>query len=213
MTVTATSSKGAKAQRTIEITPVRTAKSLLAGDATSTYTVGDQTAGGREEAFQFTAKSSGTIEELQFRTNASTNTGVTGLSLGVFAENAGKPGEVLGKATVSGRPATSSWIKVSGLSVPVLSATKYWLVALPLGPSSSFLHYNVAVGSGGSGNLESIATGLSTMTAESSWATFNQGPVGFQAIGTSGGSAQVAHLASGTSLAAPHTRRPRRRRA
>ena len=160
---------------------------LLAGDATSTYTVGDQTAGGREEAFQFTAKSSGTIEELQFRTNASTNTGVTGLSLGVFAENAGKPGEVLGKATVSGRPATSSWIKVSGLSVPVLSATKYWLVALPLGPSSSFLHYNVAVGSGGSGNLKSIATGLSTMTAESSWATFNQGPVGFQAIGTSGG--------------------------
>ncbi len=209
VTVTATSSKGAKAQRTIEITPVAPAKSLLAGDATSTYTVGDQTAGGREEAFQFTAKSSGTIEELQFRTNASTNTGVTGLSLGVFAENAGKPGEVLGKATVSGRPATSSWIKVSGLSVPVLSATKYWLVALPLGPSSSFLHYNVAVGSGGSGNLESIATGLSTMTAESSWATFNQGPVGFQAIGTSGGSAQVAHLASGTSLAvASHTAAP-----
>jgi cell division septation protein DedD len=201
-TVTATSSKGAKAQRTIEITPVAPSKSLLAGDATSTYPVGDQTAGGREEAFQFTAKSSGTVEELQFRTNATANGGVTGLSLGVFAENAGKPGEVLGKATVSGQPATSSWIKASGLSVPVTSATKYWLVALPLGASSSFLHYNVAVGSGGTGNLESNATGLTALTPEPTWATFNQGPVGFQAIGTSGGTSQaIAAGASAQSVA------------
>ena len=211
-TVTATTSKGAKTQRTIEITPIAPAKALLAGDATSTYPVADQTAGGREEAFQFTAKSSGTIEELQFRTNASANSGITGLSLGVLAESAGKPGEVLGKATVTGQPATSSWIKATGLSVPVVSATKYWLVALPLGPGSSFLHYNVAVGSGGSGNLESIATGLTALTAEPTWATFNQGPVGFQAIGSSGGAAQVAQgaqVARATSLGTA-TRSPSR---
>ena len=80
------------------------------GDATSTYGVSDQTSTGREEAFQFTAKSTGTVEELLFRTNGTANTGVTALVLAVFAENAGKPGEVLGRATASGTPATSSWM-------------------------------------------------------------------------------------------------------
>jgi Lysyl oxidase/Bacterial Ig domain len=181
--VTATTAKGAQTQVSIEITAVAAAKGLLVGDATSAYSVGDQTTSGREESFQFTAKSSGTVEELQFRTNATANTGVTGVTLGVFAENAGKPGEVLGKATVAGEPAVSSWVKVTGLSTAVVSGTKYWLVVLPLGASSTKLHYNAAVGSGGAGNLESVATGLSALTAESSWETFNQGPVGFQAIG------------------------------
>ncbi len=114
VTVTATTSKGAKAEKTIEITPPAGTKGLLVGDATATYTVSDQTTAGREEAFQFTAQSSGTVEELQFRTNATANTGVTGVVLAVFAENAGKPGEVLGSGTASGTPAVSSWIKVTG---------------------------------------------------------------------------------------------------
>ena len=194
VTVTATTSKGAKDQRTIEITSV-SSKGLLAGDASTAYSVGDQTANGREEAFQFTAKATGTVEELQFRTNATANTGVTGLSLGVFAESAGKPGEVLGKATVSGQPATSSWIKATGLSVAVVSGTKYWLVALPVGESGKKLHFNAAVVSGGAGNVESITGGLGTLTAESSWETYNQGPVGFQAIGTISGGASPAAVA------------------
>ncbi len=159
---------------------------LLAGDATSSYAVGDQTTAGREEAFQFTAKSSGTVEELQFRTNGTANTGLTGLVLGIFADSAGKPGEVLGSATVTGEPATNAWIKASGLSTSLLAGTKYWLVALPLGPSSAKLHYNAAVSSGGAGNVESKTTGLTAMSAQSTWETFNQGPVGFQAIGSNG---------------------------
>ena len=109
---------------------------------------------------------------------------MTGLVLAVFAENAGKPGSVLGQGTASGTPAISSWIKVSGLSVSVTSGTKYWLVALPTG--SGKLHYNAAVGSGGAGNVESTAGGMSTATAQSAWETFNQGPVGFQANGSVG---------------------------
>ena len=184
VTVTATTSKGAKDSKTIEITPPGGTKGLLAGDATATYTVSDQTTAGREEAFQFTAKSTGTVEELLFRTNATANTGVTGVVLAVFAENGGKPGAVLGQGTASGTPAVSSWIKVSGLAVPVSAGTKYWLVALPTG--SGKLHYNAAVGSGGTGNVESTAGGMSTATAQSAWETFNQGPVGFQANGTVG---------------------------
>jgi hypothetical protein len=183
VTVTATTSKGAHNQVTIEITSAAS-KGLLAGSATATYSVADQTTAGREEAFQFAAKSSGTVEELEFRTDATANTGVTGVILAVLGESAGKPGEVLGAVKVSGEPAVSSWVKGTGLSVPVVSGTNYWLVALPLGPSSAKLHYDAASVSGGSGNVESVTGGLSAMTAEGSWEAFNQGPVGFQAIGS-----------------------------
>ena len=156
---------------------------LLVGDATATYSVSDQTTIGREEAFQSTAPTSGKVEELRFRTNATANPGVSSVVLGVFADSSGKPGAVLGQATVSGEPATSSCIKATGLSVGVTSGTKYWLVVLPLGTSGKQLHYNVAVSSGGTGNVESVAGGLGTLTEESSWETYNQGPVGFQATG------------------------------
>jgi hypothetical protein len=183
VTVTATTSKGATDQRTIEVT-ANTTKGLLAGDATSTYTIADQTSVGREETFQFTAKSSGTVKELQFRTNSTANTGVTGVELGVFAENAGKPGAVLGKAIVPGQPAANSWVNASGLSIPVVSGTKYWLAVLALGTAGEQLHFNAAtVVGGGTGNLESVTSGLGTLTPESSWDTYNQGPVGFQALG------------------------------
>src|SRR4029077_9917382 len=88
--ITATTSKGAQATVSIEIVPAST-RTLLAGDATSTYSVNHKTRSGHEEAFQFTAKASGTVEELQFRTNATADTGLSGVSLGIFAENAGKP--------------------------------------------------------------------------------------------------------------------------
>jgi hypothetical protein len=190
----------------IEIVPAGS-KVLLAGDATATYGVADQTQGGREESFQFTAKSSGTVEELQFRTNGTANTGVTGLDLGVFADNAGKPGEGLGRAAmVSGQPGTNSWIKASGLSAAVVSGTKYWLMLLPLGESSKLFHYNVAAGfNAGTGNLESVAGGLTALTAEPSWETYNQGPVGFQALGTASGAASAASSTSRESSASPAT--------
>jgi hypothetical protein len=199
VTVTATTSKGAKAEKTIEVIAPAGTNGLLVGDATATYTVSDQTTTGREEAFQFTAASSGTVEELLFRTNATANTGVTGVVLALFAENAGKPGAVLGSGTASGTPATNSWIKASGLSVSVTSGTKYWLVALPLG--SGKLHYNAAKSSGGTGNVETTATGLSKATAETSWESYGQGPVGFQANGSVSAGGALAVKASSTTSA------------
>jgi hypothetical protein len=165
---------------------------------------------GREEAFQFTAKSTGTVEELQFRTNGTANTGLTGVVLAVFADSAGKPGEVLGAGTASGEPATNTWIKATGLSASLVSGTKYWLVALPLGTSGKKLHFNAATGSGGTGNLESIAGGLTQATAESAWETYNQGPVGFQAIGHVSGAAAV--LARSASVRSARSARPARAR-
>jgi Bacterial Ig domain/Lysyl oxidase len=162
-------------------------KPLLAGDSTPTYSVPDHTAWGHEEAFQFTAKAWGTAEELWFRTNGVPNTGITGLGLGVFADNAGKPGELLGTGTVSGEPETNSWIMARGLSVPVVNGTKYWLAALPFGEGSAQLNFNAAAPLlGGTGNLESVKGRLTELTPESSWTTFNQGPVDFLALGNIG---------------------------
>lgn len=162
-------------------------KPLLAGDTTPTYPVADHTAGGHEEAFQFTARAWGTVEELWFPTNGVANKGITGVSLGVFADNAGKPGELLGAATASGEPETSSWVRATGLSVPVVGATKYWLAALPFGEASAQLNFNAAaLLSGGTGNVESIAGGLTELTPESAWQIYNQGPVGFRALGNVG---------------------------
>ena len=158
-------------------------KGLVIGDATATYSVADQTSVGREETFQFTAKATGAIEQLELRTNGTANTGVSSVALGVFADSSGKPGKVLGQATVSGEPATNSWVKATGLSISVTSGTKYWLAVLPLGTSGKQLHFNASVGSGGTGNVESIAGGLTSLEAEVAWETYNQGPVGFQAIG------------------------------
>ncbi len=59
--------------------PPPSTEALLTGDPTPNYSVADQTAAGREEAFQFTAGTSGKVEELRFRTNGTANTGVTGV--------------------------------------------------------------------------------------------------------------------------------------
>jgi len=164
----------------VELTP----GALLLGDPTATYSVAEGTPAGHEEAFQFTAKSTGTVEELQFRTDGTANPGITGVDLGIFAEGAGIPGEVLGQAKASGEPATSSWIKATGLSVPVVSGTKYWLVALPLG--SNELHFNTAAGTGGGtisgASKEGLLSKLIELPSVSLWEGFFQGPVGFQAL-------------------------------
>lgn len=158
------------------------AEILLVGDATTTYTTSDQTGVGRVETFQFTAAHTGTVEKLLLRTNGTANTGISSVVLGVMAENAGKPGAVLGQATFTGLPGTNVWVEVTGLSISVVSGTKYWLAMLPLGTGGSFLHFNVSKSAGG--NLETIATGLTKIEAETEWATFNEGPIGFQGLGT-----------------------------
>ena len=87
------------------------------------------------------------------------------------------------------------------MSVPVVSGTNYWLVVLPLGTSGKKLYFDAAAASGGTGNVESSVGALSAMSAESSWETYNQGPVGFQAIGAvkAGTATQLQALAQTSS--------------
>ena len=94
--------------------------------------------------------------------------GVTGLKLGIFADSAGKPGEVLGQASFTGEPPTSSWIKASGLSTAVVRRDE----VLARGAAAGCEHDRGSTTTSlpavrRHGQLESVAGGLSTLTGRS----------------------------------------------
>lgn len=153
---------------------------LLVGNSSTSFATADTTGAGKIEAFQYTAKETGTLGELEFRTNATANTGVTSLILGVYTDSSGTPGSVLGQKTFSGTPGTSSWIKVSGLSVSIVSGTIYWLALLPIGGT---IHYNTEKASGGTGDKESSSSSNTSLISTTWGANFADGPVGYQGLG------------------------------
>lgn len=154
---------------------------LLIGNSSTSFSTADTTAAGKIEAFQYTAKETGTLEELEFRTNATANTGVTSLILGVYTDSSGTPGSVLGQKTFSGTPGTSTWIKVSGLTISIVSGTIYWLAFLPIGGT---IHYNTEKASGGTGDKESTSSSNTSLISTTWGSNFADGPVGYQGLGT-----------------------------
>jgi hypothetical protein len=158
---------------------------LLVGNSETGFTSAKSTAAKVARAFAFTASETGLLEELQFRTNGTANTGVTSVRLGVFTDEGGKPGNVIQEGSVSGAPATNSWVTVTGLTIPVLKNASYWLVVLSLGGS---LHYN-AHGAGGTSNWRLANREREKLFEfpETAWeAASAEGPVGFQGLGKAG---------------------------
>src|SRR5438552_9356157 len=83
-----------------------------------------------------------------------------------------------GGATASGEPPPGSWIKVSGLSIPVVAGTKYWLVALARESAGVYFSYHVAAYVVvGVGKHKRIAGRLTALNAQASWPAYNPGPV------------------------------------
>ncbi len=162
--------------------------------------VADQTGVGREEAYEYTASATGTVNELTLRTDATANTGVTGVVLALFSNKESKPYEVLAQKNVSGEPKTSSWITATGLSVKVTSGTKYWLVELPLGEAGHgyLLHFD-SHGASGTADYESKTEGLKEATKESEWVSYGEGPATFYA--SEEGKKMLLGLNAGTSCA------------
>lgn len=155
---------------------------LLLGSESLAFATADQTSAGREEAYGFIGTQAGLVEELMLHTNGIANTGVTSLILGIMADNgSGKPGAVLGQGTFVGTPAINTWIKVTGLAIPISANTQYYLVLLPIGGQ---IHFNVA--NAGGLDFESKAGGLTKIEPETEWETFNEGPIAFAAIGKVG---------------------------
>jgi hypothetical protein len=87
------------------------------------------------------AIASGTVDQIQVRTDASTASTMTSLVAAVFADSAGTPGSRIGSQSATlttGLTATGAWLVLTGLSVAVTNGTTYWLAFLPLGGSFRF---------------------------------------------------------------------------
>ncbi len=160
-------------------------ETLLVGNAETGFSSEESTTAGVARSFAFTASKTGLLKELEFRTNGKANTGVTSVRLGVFTDEAGKPGNVIQEGSIAGAPPTNTWVTVTGLSVPILESAKYWLVVVSAGGA---LHYN-AHGAGGSSNWRLANREREHLYEfpESSWeAASAEGPPGFQGLGKSG---------------------------
>jgi hypothetical protein len=108
-----------------------------------------------------------------------------------FTGHAGK-----NKVSFQGRLSRSQRLKPGSYTL-VITATNavghssprrlsFTIVSLPPGGGSRWFHYSVAAAVGaGADNVESVASGLTALTAGASWGTYSQGPAGFQAIGAS----------------------------
>jgi hypothetical protein len=133
------------------------------------------TIAGRQTAWLVEATATETIRTLLLRSNNSEWKEVTSLWLGIFADNAGTPGTLLGQAQYSGKPPTGGqWLPVSGLSVPVVAGTKYWLAFLTNGGASAYLQTT----SGTATVRRSTKTTYSQLTATTEWnAAESQGPL------------------------------------
>ncbi len=125
---------------------------MLLGDQAVASTP-DSNSGGLSEAFGFTATASGTA------TSASVYLDSTaGVSVGLYADSAGRPGTLLSTGTV-GASTAHTWATVSlSPAVQIASGTRYW-IALQ-GPGTGPITYHDS-GSSGS-NLDFSGTGLAS---------------------------------------------------
>jgi hypothetical protein len=80
---------------------------------------------------RFQAVASGTVSTLGLITGTTACT-CTSVVLGIYEDNAGKPGNILGQAIVARTPGKNELITVA-VSIPVIAGTKYWLAVLPIG--------------------------------------------------------------------------------
>jgi hypothetical protein len=173
-----TTSSGNKTTGTASIAAQAADTGVLLG---STGIVASNTSGGNQEAFAYTATASGTVTTLKLRTSAEVSTS-TAVELGIYTDSSG-PATLLDSGTVSGVPAPSSWIEVTGLSASVTAGQTYWLAMLP---ADGLLYYNLPVDTGGTDDW--IADDP-VVSLQSPWPTtspgnkFTDGPIGFYAEG------------------------------
>jgi hypothetical protein len=155
---------------------------LILGNSETTFTSEHATTAGTPRAFQFTAQKSASVEEIQFRTNGNANTGVTSVKLGIFKEGSAAPGVFLGEGTFTGTPTINEWIKISGLSISIISGNVYWLAVLSIGGALHYSNHGAGgstIWEGGPGSQSKLETSTSGWSASSA-----EGPLGFYALGT-----------------------------
>lgn len=110
------------------LTTTAAASGLLFGLNSTSGTAADTSDAGTIDSYQFTASASGTADVLQVFLGAASV--ATTLQIGLYSDSAGKPGALLGFATLTGAQA-SAWNAVTlPTGVAITSGTKYWIAVL-----------------------------------------------------------------------------------
>jgi hypothetical protein len=131
----------------------------------------DSNPAGSAEAFKTTASATGIVATLSVYVD--TGSTATSLVAGLYADNGGQPGALLGSGTLSA-PTAGAWNTIAlTTGVPVTTGTAYWIALL--GPSGTLRFRDHP---GGSPSVASAQTGLTALPATwSGTATFSDGPL------------------------------------
>jgi hypothetical protein len=154
----ATSTKPAASSTAAAATTTATTSGVtLFGDGTVEPTT-DNNDAGLAEAFPFSANLSGTAHTLYVYVD-SHSTARTVIA-GIYADNSGRPGTLLVRATLSS-PQAGAWNTIPVSSTTVSSGTKYWIAVL--GKNGTMYFRDRA--SGPCKSVNSAQTGLSSLPA------------------------------------------------
>ncbi len=153
--------------------------SFLFGDQT-VEPASDFNAAGLAEAFQATAAAAGTVTQLSVYIDAGST--AAKIVAGLYANNAGHPGALLGQGTLN-TPVAGAWNNVQIPSVAVTSGATYWIAIL--GPSGSgTIKFRDRCCGGGATVEASSQQALTTLPATwATGATYKDGPASAYAAG------------------------------
>lgn len=118
----------------------------LLGNSTNTVGPADNTGPGGVSAVQFTCIQSGVVDTIQMFETTIADAGVTSVWLGIYTDLGTTPGTLLSQKQFVGRPPANNWFLTSGLAVPLLAGTVYWLGFDPVGGN---IFFNDGATSGG----------------------------------------------------------------
>jgi hypothetical protein len=90
----------------------------------------DSSPSGQAEAFQTTATANGTVNRLSVYLSSAN--AATSVKLGLYSDAAGRPGSLLGSATVA-TPVAAAWNSATLSNASVTAGTSYWIALLGVG--------------------------------------------------------------------------------
>jgi hypothetical protein len=128
---------------------------------------------GTAEAFQYTAVTSGSVNHVYVYLGRATTSAQ--VQVGLYADNAGDPGDVLAAATIS-TPRAGAWNRVDVPPVRINAGQRYWIAVL--GPTGTGKIEILDAGESGARSVSSADTGLASLPGTwSSGATWSSSPV------------------------------------
>ena len=134
----------------------------------------DSNVAGSAEAFQTTATTTGTVATLSVYVDAPSR--ATALTAGLYTDNAGHPGALLGQGTLNG-PTPGAWNVVSMPAITVTSGSRYWIALLSPTGGGTLGFRDRCCGNGTASETSSQSSLTALPAAWSTGRTFRDGPL------------------------------------